>query len=77
MSRELIITLPDDPAEAQAALIERLAQIAEEQAELSALLDEQRIPAHDAGRRLTFHERVAVLSGFYGAVVEMLAKSVA
>lgn len=72
MTDYLTITLPDDPTAARDALLERLAEIAGEQAELSALLDEQRIPHTMNGERLTFHRRVAVLSGFYAAVVEML-----
>ena len=68
----ITITLPDDPIAARDALAERLAQIAGEQAELTALLNDLSIPTSHAGRPLDFHQRVAVMSGFYEATLEAL-----
>lgn len=65
---ELTLTLPDDPAAAAQALARRLADIAGEQAELTRLLDELQVPTHQHNERLTFHQRVAVLTGWYLAV---------
>ena len=71
---DFILILPDDPATAQAQLIERLTQIAEDQCHLTRLLDELSIPTHQHGQRLTFHQRVAVLSGLYAATLETLGE---
>lgn len=65
---EFVISVPDDTTAAINDLIGRLADIAGEQAELTRLLDELAVPTHRYGRRLTFHERVAALTGLYLAV---------
>jgi len=66
--RELTITLPDDPTAARDALIDRLTEIAREQAQLTRLLDELEIPTHQNGQAMSFHTRVAYLSGCYQAL---------
>jgi len=64
---DFVITVPDDPTAARDALARRLAEIAGEQVALTRLLDELAVPTHRHGDALTFHQRVAVLTGLYAA----------